>query len=442
MRMVDIIESKKMGNPLTPDEIHFFISGYTDGSIPDYQAAALLMAIRLNGMTSQETACLTMEMARSGEQSDLSAIKGIKVDKHSTGGVGDKTTLVVGPLVAACGVPVAKMSGRGLGHTGGTLDKLESIPGFKISIPTEEFFDIVNKIGISLIGQTGNLAPADKKLYALRDVTATVDSLPLIAASIMSKKIASGADAILLDVKAGSGAFMKTREDARKLAQEMVRIGTHAGRNTVALVTNMDRPLGYAIGNSLEVTEAMDTLRGRGPADFTELCLQLSADMLFLAEKGSESVCRSLAEDALYSGKGFEKFKEMAAAQDGDVSVLDDASLFPKASCITEVRAPVSGWISSMETQQCGVSAMILGAGRAKKEDSIDHSAGILLAVKPGDSVEKGGLLATLYTNDASTAEEAKKLLLEAISIVPEPVKTAPLIYDRITQNGIFPVEA
>lgn len=440
MRMVDIIESKKMGNALTGEEIKFFVSKYTDGTIPDYQAAALLMAIRLNGMTPEETACLTMEMAHSGEQSDLSSIEGIKVDKHSTGGVGDKTTLVVGPIVAACGVPVAKMSGRGLGHTGGTLDKLESIPGFQISIPTKEFFDIVNEVGFSLIGQTGNLAPADKKLYALRDVTATVDSLPLIAASIMSKKIASGADAIVLDVKMGSGAFMKTREDARELAREMVSIGEHAKRNCVALITNMDRPLGYAIGNSLEVMEAVDTLQGRGPEDFTQLCIHLAANMLFLAKKGTMEECFAQAQTALENKSAYKKLTEMVAAQGGDCSVLSDFTKFPQADHTYTVTAPRSGWVASMETQQCGVAAMILGAGRAQKEDPIDYSAGIVLSVKPGDKVEKGEPLAVLYTNLPDSIEQAHQLLLDAITISDAPSEVKPLIYERVTASGIEPV--
>ena len=432
MRMIDILEKKKLGHTLTAEELKFFVDGYTRGEIPDYQAAAFCMAVRLMGMESEETAALTMAMAESGDQSDLSSIPGIKVDKHSTGGVGDKTTLVIGPMVAACGVPVAKMSGRGLGHTGGTLDKLESIPGFRISMPTEEFFNIVNNVGISVIGQTGNLAPADKKLYALRDVTATVDSLPLIASSIMSKKLASGADAIVLDVKAGSGAFMKTTDSARQLAREMVAIGHHAGRNTVALITNMDRPLGKSIGNSLEVIEAIETLRNNGPADFTELCIELAANMLLLAEKGTLEECRAMAQQTLLDGSALQKFREMCAVQGGNPAVCDDYSLFPQASIRRELYASESGFIASMATQSCGTAAMLLGAGRATKEDSIDHSAGILLHVKPGDSVEKGQLLAELFTNDESSLTAAEKLLRESIYLSPEQPQIQPLIYERV----------
>ena len=432
MRMIDIIEKKKLGQTLSDAELAFFVEGYTKGSIPDYQAAALCMAIRLMGMDSKETAALTMAMAASGDQSDLSGIEGIKVDKHSTGGVGDKTTLVVGPIVAACGVPVAKMSGRGLGHTGGTLDKLESIPGYRISIPTDEFFSIVNSVGIALIGQTGNLAPADKKLYALRDVTATVDSLPLIASSIMSKKLASGADAIVLDVKAGSGAFMKTTEDAYALAKEMVAIGHHAGRNTVALITNMDRPLGRSIGNSLEVIEAIETLKGKGPDDFNDLCIELAANMLFLAEKGSLDDCRKLAVQRIADGSALQKFRDMIAAQGGDPAVVDDYSILPQSSIQREICAEESGYISHMDTQNCGISAMLLGAGRATKEDSIDHAAGIILNIKPGDFVEKGQTLAILYTNDPVTLDNAEQQLRASIHLSSVKPQVQPLIYGRV----------
>lgn len=432
MRMIDIIEKKKLGQTLSDAELAFFVEGYTKGSIPDYQAAALCMAIRLMGMDSKETAALTMAMAASGDQSDLSRIEGIKVDKHSTGGVGDKTTLVVGPIVAACGVPVAKMSGRGLGHTGGTLDKLESIPGYRISIPTDEFFSIVNSVGIALIGQTGNLAPADKKLYALRDVTATVDSLPLIASSIMSKKLASGADAIVLDVKAGSGAFMKTTEAAYALAKEMVAIGHHAGRNTVALITNMDRPLGCSIGNSLEVIEAIETLKGKGPDDFNDLCIELAANMLFLAEKGGLDDCRKLAVQRIADGSALQKFREMIAAQGGNPAVVDDYSIFPQASIQREICAEESGYVSHMDTQNCGISAMLLGAGRATKEDSIDHAAGIILNIKPGDFVEKGQTLAVLYTNDPNTLDNAEQQLRASIHLSSVKPLVQPLIYGRV----------
>ncbi|MBP1582098.1 MAG: pyrimidine-nucleoside phosphorylase [Oscillospiraceae bacterium] len=432
MRMIDIIEKKKLGQTLSKAELDFFIEGYTAGTIPDYQAAALCMAIRLMGMDSRETADLTMAMAASGDQSDLRSIPGIKVDKHSTGGVGDKTTLVVGPMVASCGVPVAKMSGRGLGHTGGTLDKLESIPGFRINLPTEDFFHIVNTVGISLIGQTGNLAPADKKLYALRDVTATVDSIPLIASSIMSKKLASGADAIVLDVKCGSGAFMKTEEDAQALAEEMVAIGQHAGRNTIALITNMDRPLGRAIGNSLEVIEAIETLKQNGPTDFTELCVELAANMLLLAKKGYLEDCRAMAQQTLRDGSALRKFREMVSAQGGDPAVTEDYSIFPQASIITELPSPRSGFLSHMETQTCGLAAMVLGAGRATKEDSIDHAAGIVLSVKPGDRVEQGQTLATLYCNSPAAVPQAEQLLLGAFQITDRTADTQPLLYRRV----------
>ena len=432
MRMIDIIEKKKLGQTLSDAELAFFVEGYTKGSIPDYQAAALCMAIRLMGMDSKETAALTMAMAASGDQSDLSGIEGIKVDKHSTGGVGDKTTLVVGPIVAACGVPVAKMSGRGLGHTGGTLDKLESIPGYRISIPTDEFFSIVNSVGIALIGQTGNLAPADKKLYALRDVTATVDSLPLIASSIMSKKLASGADAIVLDVKAGSGAFMKTTEDAYALAKEMVAIGHHAGRNTVALITNMDRPLGCSIGNSLEVIEAIETLKGKGLDDFNDLCIELAANMLFLAEKGSLDDCRKLAVQRIADGSALQKFRDMIAAQGGDPAVVDDYSILPQSSIQREICAEESGYVSHMDTQNCGISAMLLGAGRATKEDSIDHAAGIILNIKPGGFVEKGQTLAVLYTNDPNTLDNAEQQLRASIHLSSVKPPVQPLIYGRV----------
>lgn len=432
MRMVDIIEKKKLGKSLSEEELRFFVEGYTAGNIPDYQAAALCMAIRLMGMDPLETFSLTMAMADSGDQSDLSGIPGIKVDKHSTGGVGDKTTLVVGPMVAACGVPVAKMSGRGLGHTGGTLDKLESIPGFQITMPTEKFFSIVNDVGIALIGQSGNLAPADKKLYALRDVTATVDSLHLIASSIMSKKLASGADAIVLDVKCGSGAFMKTKEDAYDLAKAMVDIGHYAGRNTIAIISNMDRPLGCSIGNSLEVIEAIETMLGKGPKDFTDLCIELAANMLVLADKGSLEDCRKMAAATITDGSALQKFREMIKAQGGDPSVVDDYSLFPQASAIHHVYAETSGYISHMNTQQCGVAAMVLGAGRSTKEDSIDHSAGIILSVKPGDLVERGTLLATLYTNSPQKLSEAEKLLRDSIFLTDEKPSLQPLIYGRV----------
>lgn len=432
MRMIDILEKKKLGQSLSKEELSFFVDGYTQGRIPDYQAAAFCMAVRLMGMTSQETADLTLAMAASGEQSDLSAIPGIKVDKHSTGGVGDKTTLVVAPIVAACSVPVAKMSGRGLGHTGGTLDKLESIPGFRTTLPRSEFFSIVKHCGLSLIGQSGNLAPADKKLYALRDVTATVDSLPLIASSIMSKKLASGADAIVLDVKAGSGAFMKTVEDATALAEEMVTIGRHAGKRCIALITNMDHPLGQTIGNSLEVIEAIETLKGKNNGEFCSLCLELATNMLFLAEQGSLEQCRKLAEQALYQGDALQKFRELITAQGGDAAVIEQYERFPQASIRQPVYAEQSGYLASMDTQQCGISAMLLGAGRATQEDTIDHAAGILLSVQPGDYIKQGQLLATLYSNHPSAISEAERCFQQALHFTAEAPQVQPLIYRRI----------
>ncbi len=433
MRMYDIIVNKRDGKALSQEEIRFWIDGYTKGEIPDYQTAALLMAICLQGMTSQETAWLTMAMAASGETADLSSIPGVKVDKHSTGGVGDKTTLVVGPIAAACGVPVAKMSGRGLGHTGGTVDKLEAIPGFRTVLEPQEFLEIVKREGIALIGQTGNLAPADKKIYALRDVTGTVESIPLIAASIMSKKLAAGADAIVLDVKTGSGAFMKTMEDAIALAREMVAIGVHSGRETVALITDMDLPLGNAIGNSLEVREAIETLQGKGPQDFTQLCLVLAANMLFVAQRGTMEQCMEQASQALYSGTALTKFKAMVQAQGG----RPEPELLALSPCKKTVCAQRQGYITKMETRQCGIASVVLGAGRAKKEDPVDYGAGILLHVKPGDRVEAGQPLATLYAAGEHLLKQGAQLLEEAIEIGGQPQPPMPLIYARITKDGV-----
>jgi len=433
MRMYDIIVNKRDGKALSQEEIRFWIDGYTKGEIPDYQTAALLMAICLQGMTSQETAWLTMAMAASGETADLSSIPGVKVDKHSTGGVGDKTTLVVGPIAAACGVPVAKMSGRGLGHTGGTVDKLEAIPGFRTVLEPQEFLEIVKREGIALIGQTGNLAPADKKIYALRDVTGTVESISLIAASIMSKKLAAGADAIVLDVKTGSGAFMKTMEDAIALAREMVAIGVHSGRETVALITDMDLPLGNAIGNSLEVREAIETLQGKGPQDFTQLCLVLAANMLFVAQRGTMEQCMEQASQALYSGTALTKFKAMVQAQGG----RPEPELLALSPCKKTVCAQRQGYITKMETRQCGIASVVLGAGRAKKEDPVDYGAGILLHVKPGDRVEAGQPLATLYAAGEHLLKQGAQLLEEAIAIGGQPRPPMPLIYARITKDGV-----
>ncbi|SDL04705.1 pyrimidine-nucleoside phosphorylase [Natronincola ferrireducens] len=437
MRMYNVIMKKRNGEVLTDEEIKFFVDGYTKGEIPDYQASAFMMAVYFQGMNSHETSILTKYMAQSGDMVDLSSIPGIKVDKHSTGGVGDKTTMVIGPIVASCGAPVAKMSGRGLGHTGGTLDKLESIPNLTTSIATEDFFDIVKNIGVSVIGQTGNLAPADKKLYALRDVTATVDNISLIAASIMSKKIAAGSDAILLDVKTGSGAFMKTIDASIELAEAMVSIGEHVGRKTVALITDMDRPLGNAIGNSLEVIEAVNTLKGNGPDDFTNICLHLAADMLYLAGKGDLQQCMNLAKDALESGRAFAKFKEMVAAQGGDVSVIDNTELFEKAPIVQEVLAEKDGWITAMDTERCGIASVVLGAGRESKEDTIDYSAGIILKAKLGDKVRKGQPLAVLYTSRENAVKTAEDMLKQGITIGGEQPEATPLIYARVTIDGV-----
>lgn len=437
MRMYDLIARKKHGEALSQEEIRYMVQGFTKGEIPDYQMAAMLMAIYFKGMNEEEMTYLTLDMAHSGDMVDLSAIAGVKVDKHSTGGVGDKTTLVIGPLVASLGVKVAKMSGRGLGHTGGTIDKLESIPGFQTSIPKEEFFDIVNRTGIAVIGQSGNMVPADKKLYALRDVTATVDSIPLIASSIMSKKLAAGSDGIVLDVKTGSGAFMKTLEDSIALAREMVAIGTGAGRNCCALITDMDVPLGHAIGNSLEVIEAVDTLKGQGPGDLTEVCLSLAAHMLYMADRGTLHECRRMAKDALEDGRGLNTLVEMVKAQGGDESYILDTGRFPVSPCTYEVKALQSGYITHIDTEACGIASVLLGAGRSRKEDSIDYSAGILLKKKYGESVEKGQVLAVLYASQSTLFDDAAREILHAYTIGFEPAGDEKLIYARITKDEI-----
>lgn len=437
MRMYDILAKKRDGGILTDEQIQFFIDGYVSGAIPDYQASALLMAIFLKGMTPHETAALTRSMAQSGDLVDLSSIDGIKVDKHSTGGVGDKTTLIVAPVVASLGVRVAKMSGRGLGHTGGTVDKLESIPGFRTTLDREAFFDVVRRVGVSVIGQSGNLAPADKKLYALRDVTATVNSIPLIASSIMSKKIAAGSDRILLDVKTGSGAFMKTLEDSIALAKEMVSIGEHVGRRTVALITDMDRPLGCAIGNALEVREACETLQGRGPADLTEVCIELAANMLWLAEKGELAQCRSLAKQQIANGEAFAKLKEMVQAQGGDTSVLDDPEKFAPPNVCYEVLAQREGFLYAMDTEKCGIASVELGAGREKKEDPIDYSAGIVLRKKVGDFVRKGEVLASFYSSEESKCRTAEQTFTQALRIQDARPEQTALIHTRVTAQGV-----
>lgn len=437
MRMFDIIAKKRDGKVLTSEEIEFFVNGYVNGDIPDYQISALLMAIYLNGMNVDETTTLTMLMARSGEVIDLSSIPGIKVDKHSTGGVGDKTTFIISPIVASCGVPVAKMSGRGLGHTGGTIDKMESIPGMKTNIDREEFFDIVRNVGACVIGQSGNIVPADKKLYALRDVTATIESIPLIASSIMSKKLAAGSDAILLDVKTGSGAFMKTTDEAIELAKAMVAIGEKVGRKTIALITDMDRPLGKSIGNALEMKEVCDTLKGKGPKDLTELCLTLATNMLYLAGKGSLDDCYNLAKDALESGKAFEKLKEMVKAQGGDVSVIEDNSKFESSKVAKGLAAAQEGYIYSMDTEKCGVASMILGAGREKKEDTIDYSAGVIIHKKIGDYVKRGDLIASLYSSSEEKCINSSRLLGEAIKISSVEPVVKPIVLARVTKDSV-----
>ena len=437
MRMFDIIAKKRDGHELSREEIAFFVKGYTQGEIPDYQASSLLMAIYIQGMTKQETCDLTLEMAASGDTIDLSAIEGVKVDKHSTGGVGDKTTLVVAPIVASLGVKIAKMSGRGLGHTGGTLDKLEAIPGFNIAIAQDEFFDIVNKHGLSLVGQTGNLGPADKKIYALRDVTATVASTPLIASSIMSKKIAAGADKILLDVKVGSGAFMKTVDDAIELAQEMVEIGSLAKRDTVALITDMDRPLGSAIGNALEVQEVIDVLHGEGPTDLRSICIELAANMYHLGMGVDIDEARAQVAQQMDNEEGFEKLRELVAAQGGDVSVIDNPELFKQAEMSLDVVADRSGYICEMDAERVGMAGVALGAGRAKKEDGIDYSAGIKLYKKLGDKVCAHDVIATLYANDQGRLDEAHKIICGTLAISDTPYNKPPLVYARVSKDGV-----
>lgn len=418
MRMYDIIQRKRDNKELSCEEIQFFVEKYTAGNIPDYQAAALAMAIFFNGMTPEETAALTLAMAHSGDVMDLSPIKGVKVDKHSTGGVGDKTSLVLGPMVAALGVPVAKMSGRGLGHTGGTIDKLESFPGFQTGIPEQEFFDNVNRIGIAIAGQTGNLAPADKKLYALRDVTATVESIPLIASSIMSKKIAAGADVIVLDVKVGSGAFMKDEESAVKLADTMVRIGDAVGKKTMAVVSDMDEPLGFAVGNALEVKEAIDTLAGNGPQDLYELCLELGSHMVAGAGKAQNCAeAKEMLAGTIKDGSALKKLAELVEAQGGNPEAVYDTELLPKASIEYEYRADTEGYVSRIVCDIVGTSAMVLGGGRENKDSVIDLSVGIVLEAKKGAYVHKGDVLARFYANDENKLSDAVKRFADAYVI-------------------------
>ncbi|MCL2045170.1 MAG: pyrimidine-nucleoside phosphorylase [Oscillospiraceae bacterium] len=436
MNMYDIITKKKSGLVLSEQEIRFFIDGFTKGEIPDYQASALLMAVCFQGMNEEETATLTDAMLHSGDMADLSSIPGIKVDKHSTGGVGDKTSMIIGPIAAACGVPVAKMSGRGLGHTGGTVDKLEAIPGLQTAIDSERFTEIVRSIGISIIGQSGNIAPADKKLYALRDVTATVDSIPLIASSIMSKKLAAGSDAILLDVKTGSGAFMKTFDDSIALAQAMVSIGIHSGRRMMALVTDMDVPLGSAIGNALEVQESIDTLQGKGPDDLSSMCIELASYMLLLADAGETlDACRLLCQNAISNGKAFDKLCAMVEAQGGDTTVLHKG--FEKAAVTASYTAQSSGYITHLNAESCGMASLALGAGRETLEDSIDYSAGIVLLKKTGDYVAVGDEIAIFHTSDAGKLPTATEVFSSAISIGSEPPAKIKTIQAVVSETGV-----
>lgn len=433
MRMYDIIMKKRNGGELTAEEINFFVEGYTKGSIPDYQVSALMMAIYFQKMTDAETCDLTMAMVHSGEMLDLSAIRGIKVDKHSTGGVGDKTSLALTPMVAACGIPVAKMSGRGLGHTGGTIDKLESFPGFTTALTAEQFIHNVNSIGIALMGQTADLAPADRKLYALRDVTATVDNMSLIASSIMSKKLAAGADAIVLDVKTGSGAFMKKEEDARALAKEMVKIGNSAGRKTIAVISDMDQPLGFAVGNALEVKEAIDTLNGRGPADFLELCLTLGTQMLLAGGKAEDTkTARHMLEQVISDGSALQKLAEFVNAQGGDNGVVYHPERLPKASIQKNVISPSDGYVSRIICDEVGICSLILGGGRETKESEIDLSVGLVLCKKVGDAVRAGETLAVIHANDKAKAAEAEKRFLAACTITEKPAARTSLIRDVI----------
>ena len=426
MRMYDLIMKKRNGGTLSRDEIFFLIEGYTKGNIPDYQMSAMMMAIYFNGMDEKETAALTMAMAESGDQLDLSGIQGIKVDKHSTGGVGDKTSLALTPMVSACGVKIAKMSGRGLGHTGGTIDKLESFQGFSTSLSEEAFIDQVNRIGISIIGQTKNLAPADKKLYALRDVTATVDNMSLIASSIMSKKLAAGADAIVLDVKTGSGAFMKEEADAMLLAGEMMTIGKNAGRKMMAVISDMDQPLGNAVGNALEVKEAIETLKGHGPADFTELCMTLGSCMLMVAEIAeNEQQAREMLKEAVDSGKALDKLAELVEAQGGDKRMVYETDLLPKASSITPLLSEKDGYVEKIQCDEVGICSLILGGGRETKESAIDLSVGIVLTKKVGSHVKAGEPLAYIHSN-----EEAKRLACE------ERLRKAFHIGDKVKKEG------
>lgn len=429
MRMYDIIRNKRNGGVLTPEEIDYFIKGYTKGEIPDYQVSALMMAVYFQGMNREETLHLTKAMAHSGDMLDLSRIQGVKVDKHSTGGVGDKTSLALAPMAAACGIPVAKMSGRGLGHTGGTIDKLESFPGFHTNLSEKQFMENVNRHGIAIMGQTADLAPADKKLYALRDVTATVDNMSLIASSIMSKKLAAGADAIVLDVKTGSGAFMKKEEDAFLLAREMVRIGKDAGRITSAVISDMDQPLGYAVGNALEVKEAIDTLKGKGPEDFVKLCLTLGSRMLIAGGKAeTEEEATEKLRKVIGDGSALKKLMELVEAQGGNPQAVLDTSLLPQAAVVREILSPDSGYVSQIDCEEIGICSLLLGGGRETKDSVIDLSVGLILHKKKGDAVKKGESLAEIHANDKRKLAEAEKRFLKAYHITGEKPERPPLI--------------
>ncbi|MCR5766925.1 MAG: pyrimidine-nucleoside phosphorylase [Lachnospiraceae bacterium] len=438
MRMYDLIDKKRYGGKLTGEEIDFIVKGFTDGDIPDYQMAAFLMAVCLNGMDKEETVRLTLAMAHSGDMLDLSPIKGVKVDKHSTGGVGDKTTLVIGAMVAALGIPVAKMSGRGLGHTGGTIDKLESIPGFNTSISTDKFFEDVNRLKFAVAGQTANLAPADKKIYALRDVTATVSSLPLIASSIMSKKLASGADVIVLDVKTGSGAFMKTLKDSVALAAAMVQIGNGAGRKTYGVITDMNQPLGRAVGNTLEVIEAINALKGNAPEDLMEDALVLGQYMVYGAGAAdSPEEARKMLEKTIEDGSALKKFAEMVEAQGGDPSYIYDTDKFEKAKFVELALSPADGYVRTIKTDDVGIASLILGGGRETKEDVIDHAVGLIIEKKIGDEVKKGEPLAYIHANDKEKLEAAKERLISAYTIGEKPEKLPLHVYGTVTEDKI-----
>lgn len=439
MKMYDLINKKKNKERLTADEIEFIVTGYTKGTIPDYQMSAFLMAVCLNGMDHEETAALTVAMAQSGDLLDLSQIHGVKVDKHSTGGVGDKTSLVLGPMVASLGIPVAKMSGRGLGHTGGTIDKLESFAGFSTSITTEQFITNVNTVKMAIVGQTANLAPADKKIYALRDVTATIDNISLIASSIMSKKIAAGSDVIVLDVKTGSGAFMKTYDSSLALAKEMVQIGTIAGRKTYAVITDMNQPLGNAVGNTLEVMEAIDTLKGNGPKDLLQVSMTLASYMLVGADIAKTvEEAKEMLNKTIEDKTALNKFAEFVNAQGGNNAPVFNTDLFDKASLAEEVAAPADGYVTYIHTDEVGMTSLILGGGRETKESVIDLSVGLKIHKKLGDPVIRGESLATLYANDSNKLKEAKKRLLEAYVIGADKPDKLKYVYAIVTKDGVI----